>query len=108
MRTRDIRHALAVLRAGASEPERLDPSTSVQAHRLGRAVRRTLRLVPLDSRCLVQSLTLTALLAKRGIGSTLVIGVRPGEKFGAHSWVELHGRALLPTGGEEFERLVDL
>lgn len=107
MRATDIRTAIRAMRRDAEEPERLDRPSALEAARLGRAVYRTLRLVPLDSRCLVQSLTLTSLLANRGIGSTLVIGVKPGEEFGAHAWVELAGLPLLPAG-DSFERLVDL
>jgi hypothetical protein len=56
----------------------------------------------------MQSLTLSALLARRGYSSMLVIGVRAGEAFGAHAWVELDGRPLLPPGGDTFQRLVEL
>jgi hypothetical protein len=56
----------------------------------------------------MRSLVLMALLDRRDIGSSLVIGVRPGERFGAHAWVELAGRPLLPRGESEFERFVEL
>jgi hypothetical protein len=75
---------------------------------LARAVRRTLRLLPTDTRCLSQSLVLTMLLARRGVLSTLVIGVSPGESFGAHAWIEHHGVPLLPPYEAEFQRLVEL
>jgi hypothetical protein len=59
----------------------------------------------------MRSLVLTALLSRRGIASTLVIGVRPGGEFGAHAWVEHEGAPLLPSGATgsaetPFERLV--
>lgn len=76
--------------------------------RLGHAVARTLSRLPLDSRCLVQSLVLTRLLARRGIDSALVIGVRRGPEFGAHAWVEAGRVALLPTHGATFDRLAEL
>jgi hypothetical protein len=116
--------------------ERLRTPGSVTARaeetaRLARAVRRTLRLLPTDTRCLSQSLVLTALLARRGVPSTLAIGVSPGapkaprssaarrrlgrrrmqppgESFGAHAWVEHHGVPLLPPYEAEFQRLVEL
>jgi hypothetical protein len=75
---------------------------------LGRAVRRTLALLPADTRCLAQSLTLTRLLAARGVDSRLVIGVQPGERFAAHAWVEHDGVPLLPPGADQFEELVTL
>ena len=89
--------------------------TSLQAHedatsaalRLGIAVDRTLRRMPLDTRCLVRSLVLTRLLARRGIGSTFVIGVRAKPEFAAHAWLERDGVALLPTG-PEFHPITEL
>src|SRR5688500_12902705 len=71
------RHSLPAvvekLRAGATHaavvvPEGLARMTGL---RLGRAVSRTLAVLPGDSRCLVRSLVLTALLARRGIASSL-------------------------------------
>ena len=49
--------------------------TYLRAARFARAVQRTLRVVPLDGRCLMQSLVLTAVLARRGIDTKLLIGV---------------------------------
>ncbi len=74
--------------------------------RLARVVWRTLAVLPGDTRCLSQSLVLTRLLARRGIDSQLVIGVRPGEKFAAHAWVEHAGVPLLPPGASDFRELV--
>jgi hypothetical protein len=76
--------------------------------RLARGVRRTLRLLPGDTRCLAQSLVLTRLLARRGRLSRLVIGVAPGAAFGAHAWVERDDVPLLPSHGRQFERLAEL
>jgi hypothetical protein len=83
-------------------------ATPDEIARLARAVQRTLRLLPTDTRCLSQSLVLTALLARRGVPSTLVIGVSPGESFGAHAWIEHQGVPLLPPFEAEFQRLVEL
>jgi hypothetical protein len=76
--------------------------------RLGSAVARTLRVLPTDSRCLMRSLVLSALLARRGIDARLVLGVRPGADFAAHAWVEHHGGPLLPPGNGSFQRLVEM
>jgi Transglutaminase-like superfamily len=76
--------------------------------RLGRAVSRTLGVFPADSRCLVRSLVLTRLLARRGIDSSLVIGVSVEPRFAAHAWVESGDVPLLPTNGSTFARLVRL
>jgi Transglutaminase-like superfamily len=75
--------------------------------RLGAAVDRVLGVLPCDPRCLTRSLVLTALLARRGVGSTLVIGVRP-DPFAAHAWVECRGRPLLAPAAEPFERLLEV
>jgi transglutaminase superfamily protein len=98
LRRRSLPVALQTLRSSA-------PSTTAgrDAHvaglRLGRAVTRTLTALPTDSRCLTQALVLTSVLARRGIASSVVIGVHQDGAFRAHAWVEHHGRALLPTGG---------
>lgn len=76
--------------------------------RLARVTTRCLGSLPTDSRCLGQSLVLMALLARRGIASALVIGVKPGSDFGAHAWVEREGMPLLPSGGDTYSRLLAL
>ena len=77
-------------------------------YRLGRVVGRTLSKLPADSRCLVRSLVLSRLLARRGIPASLVIGVKLDPEFEAHAWVESGGVPLLPAGEMERGRLVEL
>jgi hypothetical protein len=79
-----------------------------EAHRLGRAVTRTLAFMPGDTRCLARSLVLTRLLARRGIPAKLVIGARTDPDFLAHAWVEYDGRPVLSPGDGAFGRLVEL
>jgi hypothetical protein len=79
-----------------------------EARGLGRAVMRTLALMPGDTRCLTRALVLTRLLARRRISATLVIGARSAPDFLAHAWVEYCGEALLPAGEDSFGRLVEL
>jgi hypothetical protein len=79
-----------------------------ESRRLGRAVTRTLALMPGDTRCLVRSLVLTRLLARRGIPAKLVIGARATPTFLAHAWVEHDGDPVLAPGDESFGRLVEL
>ena len=111
VRTTDIRKAIARIRDGAEARGRrgdgapLSPEAAVQ---LGRAVTRTLTTLPLDDRCLAQSLVLTGLLARRRTPNTVVIGARPGADFGAHAWVEVGGVAVLVTDDAEYPRLVEL
>jgi hypothetical protein len=103
----ELPEALAVLR-GAVVPT-TPSSTQLRAGlRLGHAVERTLSVLPSDSRCLVRSLILTQLLARRGIPASLVIGVAPGPDFAAHAWVECGGLALLPAGNPLYRELVRL
>lgn len=104
LRRRELPQVLARIRA-------LEPTRSTDTlgdERLARGVRRTLRVLPGDSRCLTQSLVLTRLLATRGRASRLVIGVSHGEAFGAHAWIERDENPLLPTYGRQFERLAEL
>jgi hypothetical protein len=99
--------ALADLRdVPVSKPPPPDPVAG--GRRLGGAVVRTLRLLPTDSRCLVRSLVLTRVLARRGISSTLVLGVRSEDRLEAHAWVEHDGAPLLDSGGSAFRRLAEL
>jgi Transglutaminase-like superfamily len=76
--------------------------------RLGRVLERTLRVIPFDSRCLVRSLVLTHLLARRGIPSSLIIGIGSGRTFAAHAWVESDGKPLLRPGEFADRRLLEL
>jgi hypothetical protein len=71
-------------------------------------VGRTLGALPADAQCLTRSLVLTSLLARRGIASSLVIGVKPEPEFEAHAWVESNGTPLLPPNEGEFTRLVEI
>jgi hypothetical protein len=105
-RRQGLRGALVRLRA-ADGPAQHGPPVAT-GRRLGRAVGRTLALLPADSRCLMQSLVLTRVLARRGIDTRLVIGVRPGTRFAAHAWIEYDDQALLPAGGNSFDPLVTL
>ena len=106
----DVSSTVAALRA--SRPHATREATGFDdqlvGQRLGHAVRRTLTPLPSDSRCLVSSLTLTTLLARRGIRTSLVIGVRSAPTFEAHAWVEHHGVPLTPAGGDAFQRLMEL
>ena len=94
---RDLPTALTRLRGDAVPAPA--PAYPFTALRLSHAVTRILSALPMDARCLVRSLVLTAVLARRGIESTLVIGVRPDDEFAAHAWVEANGRRMLPDEG---------
>lgn len=90
---------------------RLDePAPEVDVHRaalrLGWIVQRVVGIMPADRRCLIRSLVLLRVLARRAIPAQVVIGVRSDGSFSAHAWVEHAGRPVLPAGA--YERLVDL
>jgi Transglutaminase-like superfamily len=102
--------AVPVIRGGLHEPAdpRVDSLRVQRGLRLGRAVVKVLRLLPTDSRCLMQSLVLTAMLARRGVYSRLVIGVRTDPIFAAHAWVEVDGEPLLFTDQSVYQRLTEV
>jgi Transglutaminase-like superfamily len=102
--------AVSALRRGLVVPSAPDPDNLrvIRGRRFGRAVIRVLRLLPTDGRCLMRSLVLTGMLARRGVYSTVVIGVRPGAKFEAHAWVEVDGQPLLPADEPFYQRLVEI
>lgn len=112
MRRRDVRSIVATVRVAPPrrpvEVETESLEDRLLAVRLGGAVRRTLSVLPTDSRCLVQALVLSRLLSARAIPSTLVIGVRPEPEFDAHAWVEHEGLPVLPHQGFDELRLVEM
>lgn len=92
----------AVARLRASAPATAGPAPSESAAqatgiRLGHIVQKTISPLPTDSRCLMQSLVLTTVLARRNIATSLIIGVRTNPDFGAHAWIEHDGKPLLPA-----------
>lgn len=110
MRQMAIEPAVRALRADWQEDAERGNEREVlgEAWRLGRAVERTLRLAPGDTRCLTRSLVLTRLLARRGIPSQLVIGAGTEPSFFAHAWVEHAGQPVLAAGDSSLGRLVEL
>jgi hypothetical protein len=99
---------LAELRGTQVRMSPQDVPPRLAAVRLGRAVTRTLPLLPTDSRCLMRSLVLTSLLARRGVPSRVVIGVQAGTKFAAHAWVEHDGEPVLPASRDVYGRLLEV
>jgi hypothetical protein len=101
-----IEQALARLRGAPSCPPA--DAQLVQARHLARATARTLAYLPGDTRCLVRSLVLSRLLARRGIDSRLVLGTSTEPDFAAHAWVECVGVPVLDPGAGRFARLAEL
>jgi hypothetical protein len=108
LRQAPIASVVERLRSGGPPVSVGDGYAFAEALRLGRAVVRTLRLVPGDTRCLRRSLVLIQLLAKRGIPARLVIAARTDPDFLAHAWVEYDGEPVLSPAGDSFGRLVEL
>lgn len=104
---RPLPEAVSTQRAvPATATSHLGPPVA-EGRRLGWAVTRVLRPLPVDDRCLVRSLTLLRLLSRRGLPATVVIGVRTEPEFAAHAWVEMEGRPVIPDGDGEFTRLTE-
>ena len=110
LRRTPIASAVSRLRSENRPPRAAatDQGTLDEARRLGRAAARTLAILPGDTRCLVRSLVLTRMLARRGIPVRLVIGARAEPDFLAHAWVEYAGEPVLSSGDGSFARLVEL
>jgi Transglutaminase-like superfamily len=112
MRRGDIREVVASIRArptsGAVAFHAESAETWLASARLANAVLRTLRVLRTDARCLSQSLVLLWLLSRRGIPTTLVVGVHTSPEFEAHAWIEHAGRPLLSPGSFSDGRLVEI
>jgi hypothetical protein len=113
MRDDDAERAVRRLRGDARDPA-AGPRSHGQrdlevlaAWRLAHATGKVLERLPSDSRCLFRSLTLMCMLERRGISQTLIVAVRP-RPFGAHAWLEVDGRAVLPEADPGYERLLEL
>jgi hypothetical protein len=105
LRRNDLSAALDRCRSAAARGEPAPSRDDVV--RIARAVRRTLGALPGDSRGLIASLVLIAVLARRGLDASLVVG-RPRNGLGAHAWVEVGGLPALPAAKDKFAQLVAL
>jgi hypothetical protein len=109
LRKKGLPTTVRELRERSPGPTGLDELRAWErGHRMASAVNRTVGALPTDGRCLNRSLVLLAMLAERGIDTTLVIGTCPGPTFEAHAWVEHAGFALLPDGGSHYGRLIEI
>lgn len=102
--------AASILRSGLREHAAADPDglRVLRSLLFGRAVTRVLTLLPTDSRCLMRALVLTGMLARRGVFTKIVIGVRPSPGFAAHAWVEVEGTPLVPGDDSNYRRLTEI
>lgn len=102
----DVRQMAARARSVDARPGDFGSLEHQEARRLGKVVGKTLGVLPTDSRCLIRSLVLLRVLARRVIPGILVIGVRKQSEFEAHAWVEHDGEPILPAG--EYTRLTEV
>ncbi len=108
LKRRDFPTTLGTLREIRNPSTLSELDQQLVGIRLGRAVERTLGPLPADSRCLIKSLVLIRLLARRGVDGRFIIGVRSDPNFQAHAWVEKGGTPLLDDGAGAYERLAEL
>lgn len=90
-----LRARLPVRPAGRFEPDVLRHEAPAT---LARAFLAARRCVPVDMRCLPDSIAMVRFLARRGIATQLVFGVVP-EPFAAHCWVQCGDLVLNDTVG---------
>lgn len=106
---RGLPGTVAALRdTGAARCTDPEPLQKLRGLRIGHGVVRALRVLPADDRCLMRSLVVLGLLARRGIACRLIIGVRSEPSFAAHAWIELDGLPLLEDHAGSYSRLVEL
>lgn len=81
------------VRAFQKRPSRV---TSHDVGRVAWAVAAVTRRVPFRSTCLIESLTVDAMLRRRGMASEIRFGVLPpgGGALSAHAWVEHDGAVV--------------
>jgi hypothetical protein len=108
LRRRTLPETVAALRLGLTDDARASEASLSLGRNLAWATVRTITLLPTDSRCLMRSLVLIRVLARRGLGSTLVLSAAPGPPLEAHAWVELDRQPLLAPGPLEQEPLARL
>ena len=100
--TRDSRELLrgAQLPSGAMPSPVQNPGTDALVDRVAFAIPRVGRRVPWRADCLVQALAAQHWLGRRGVATSLVIGVRKPQPadFEAHAWLMAGDRIV--TGGE--------
>ena len=105
LRLRWLRFARIRQEAGRVEgvsPRRSGRPTRQQIDRIAWSVEVAARQHLHPMHCLVRSLTLQRLLARRGVATELKLGVsKEQESLAAHAWVELDGEPISERGPVE-------
>lgn len=81
----------------AESPPASDEAATAQARRIQWAVEGAARHLPWKPVCLPQAVTAQWMLRRRGIASTLYLGVDPAAGYHAHAWVR--AGSVIVTGG---------
>lgn len=81
----------------AESPPSQDRTMSQRAHRIRWAVETTARHLVWNPVCLPQAVAAQWMLRRRGIASTLYLGVNPAAGLDAHAWVR--AGTVIVTGG---------
>ena len=81
----------------AESPSQNDPATSTYAPRGRWAVETAARHLPWKPVCLPQAVAAQWMLRRRGVASTLYLGVNPSVGLDAHAWVR--AGTMIVTGG---------
>ncbi|MDZ7717597.1 MAG: lasso peptide biosynthesis B2 protein [Balneolaceae bacterium] len=79
----------------------LQADSKPETFNLADKIRHVSQVVPWESKCLVQAVVAKILLRKRGIESTLYLGVRKaedGSSLEAHAWLDVGNQTIL--GGD--------
>jgi len=82
-------------------PSHADTPPDGKTINLANSIRRISGIVPWESKCLVQAVVAKILLKKRGIESTLYLGVRKSgdnSSLEAHAWLDVGNQTIL--GGD--------
>lgn len=83
----------------ASTPDHLPPEQLQVAGKVGWAVETAARHLPWRAVCLPQAVTAKTMLRRRGIDSTLYLGVSREEGLKAHAWLRV-GSFIVTGRGE--------
>jgi hypothetical protein len=83
-----------LLRATLESPGRLDDTARLTSARVLRAFRSGAARYVRPVSCLRRAVALRRLLQRRGVPAVVRFGVRGGERFEAHAWVEVDGAVL--------------
>ncbi len=84
-------------------PTALDPASAVERDRVASAIDAVRLFTPWDSNCLAQALAGSRMLRRRGIASTLYLGVAKNDKQAlvAHAWLRSRERIVAGERGHD-------